>query len=124
MFGSQDYPSNDAYSLPAVGFASNLSHTIIRENDGESMHSLQSSSTIEDLTDEELALEGSPWAKEGMVSRKHYVDPGGKRAKDKAWKSMFAVVQKGNMQMFTFGESGSSRSGPITVGGGNWMVSS
>lgn len=104
-----------------MGFASNLTHTIIKENDGESIHSTVSVSTIDDLIDEELALLGSPWAKEGMVTKKSLMEPGAKRSKDKTWKSLFAVVQKGSLRMFTFPSSGGSSGGGV-FGGGNWLV--
>lgn len=81
-----------------------------------------SSSTVDDpLLDEELALLGAPWAKEGMISRKSYLDADGKRARDKNWHNLFTVVQKGNIQMYTF-ENTSSSVNKSSVGGGNWLV--
>lgn len=80
-----------------------------------------SSSTVDDLLDEELALLGAPWAKEGMLSRKIYLDADGKRAKDKVWRNLFTVVGDGNMQMYTF-ENTTSSANKSTVGGGNWLV--
>lgn len=110
---------------PTLGFASSLSHTIIREtqeDDTGSVHSTDSNSTTISITDEELALLGAPWAKEGMLSRKQYWESTSKRAKDKRWMDVFVVIQKGEMKMFIFGDHSSGGSG-AAVGGGNWLVS-
>ena len=45
----------------------------------------------------------------------------GKRAKSKNWLDVFVVIQKGELNMFTFGDGGSA--GTMGVGGGNWLVS-
>ena len=111
-----------SFLAPALGFASNLSHTIIREQREDDEHSLRSddsSSTNISITDEELALLGPPWAKEGMLCRKQYWEATGKRAKDKSWLDVFVVIQRGELNMFTFGEGSGSTS---IVGGGNWLV--
>ncbi|KAH9895124.1 hypothetical protein C8Q73DRAFT_759487 [Cubamyces lactineus] len=110
-----------SFLAPALGFASNLSHTIIREQQEDDGHSLRSddSSTDISITDEELALLGPPWAKEGMLCRKQYWESTGKRAKSKAWMDVFVVIQKGELSMFTFGEHGVG--GSHVVGGGNWL---
>jgi PH/SEC7 domain-containing protein len=117
------YGSSSSFLNPTLGFASNLSHTIIREaqeDDDRSAHSEESSSTNISISDEELALLGAPWAKEGMLCRKQYWESSGKRAKDKAWLDVFVVIQKGQLNMFTFGDTTSGSSG--TFGGGNWLV--
>ncbi|TFK89121.1 hypothetical protein K466DRAFT_645137 [Polyporus arcularius HHB13444] len=114
--------SSVSFLAPALGFASNLSHTIIREQREDDEHSLRSddsSSTDISITDEELALLGPPWAKEGMLCRKQYWESTGKRAKSKAWMDVFVVIQKGELSMFTFGEHGMG--GASVVGGGNWL---
>ncbi|KAI0266753.1 hypothetical protein BC834DRAFT_111496 [Gloeopeniophorella convolvens] len=111
-----------SFMTPALGFASNLSHTIIREaqeDDDRSEHSDDSADTTISITDEELALLGPPWAKEGMLCRKQYNDPSGKRAKSKSWMDVFVVIQKGELNMFTFGEHAAG--GQRVVGGGNWL---
>ncbi|KAF5385740.1 hypothetical protein D9615_002519 [Tricholomella constricta] len=116
------YGSSSSFLSPALGFASNLSHTIIREaqeDDDRSVHSTGSTSTTISITDEELALLGAPWAKEGMLCRKQYWESTGKRARDKAWMDVFVVIQKGELNMFTFGDHSSG--GSDTVGGGNWL---
>ncbi|KAF7321376.1 Sec7-like domain belongs to guanine nucleotide exchange factors [Mycena kentingensis (nom. inval.)] len=116
------YNSSSSFLTPTLGFASNLSHTIIREqqeDDDRSTHSDDSTSTSISISDEELALLGAPWAKEGSLCRKQYWESVGKRAKDKAWLDVFVVIQKGELNMFTFGGSGMGSSG--AVGGGNWL---
>ena len=68
------YGPNGPFVAPALGFARNLTQTIIREtqeDDDRSIRSDASSSTTISITDEELALLGPPWAKEGMLCRKH-----------------------------------------------------
>ncbi|KAF9452365.1 hypothetical protein P691DRAFT_661128, partial [Macrolepiota fuliginosa MF-IS2] len=117
------YGSTSAFLTPTLGFAHNLSHTIIREaqeDDDRSIESGDSDSTTISISDEELALLGAPWAKEGMLCRKHFTDAGGKRAKDKSWMDVFVVIQKGELNMFTFGDHSAGNSG--TVGGGNWLA--
>ncbi|KAI0930571.1 hypothetical protein AcV5_007248 [Taiwanofungus camphoratus] len=113
--------STASFLTPALGFASNLSHTIIRETQEDDNHSLKSdnSSTDISITDEELALLGPPWAKEGMLCRKQYWESTGKRAKSKAWLDVFVVIQKGELSMFTFGDHAHGASS--VVGGGNWL---
>ncbi|KAJ3724450.1 hypothetical protein C8R42DRAFT_604370 [Lentinula raphanica] len=116
------YGSSSSFLSPTLGFASNLSHTIIREtqeDDDRSIKSANSTGTSISITDEELALLGAPWAKEGMLCRKQYWESSNKRAKDKGWLDVFVVIQKGELNMFTFGENGSGGSG--VFGGGNWL---
>ncbi|KAF5354747.1 hypothetical protein D9756_005253 [Leucocoprinus leucothites] len=117
------FGSTPAFLTPTLGFAHNLSHTIIREaqeDDDRSVKSDASDSTTISISDEELALLGAPWAKEGMLCRKHFTDAGGKRAKDKSWMDVFVVIQKGELSMFTFGDNTAGTSG--AVGGGNWLA--
>jgi PH/SEC7 domain-containing protein len=125
---SQDggFMSSPALMVPTLGFASNLSHTIIREaaheheDDERSVGSGGSGAEEEaELSDTELALLGAPWAKEGIVGRKHYWERTGKKAKDRAWRDVFVVISKGELSMFTFGDFGG---GGGVVGGGNWLV--
>ena len=57
-----------------------------------------------------------------MLCRKQYWESTNKRAKSKNWLDVFVVIQKGELNMFTFG--GYGQSGPTRdVGGGNWLVS-
>ena len=108
---------------PTIGFAHNLSHTVIREHDDEarSVDSHASTSTIDDdLDDDELALLGAPWAKEGMLWKRSGNEPVHKKTTKKDWKQYFVVVQRGELLLFTFGEgTGSMAFG--AVGGGNWL---
>ena len=108
---------------PTLGFASNLSHTIIREAQEDDDHSTKShdtGSTGISISDEELALLGAPWAKEGMLCRKQFWEATGRKAKTRSWMDVFVVIQRGEVNMFTFGERGGNGSG--VVGGGNWLV--
>ncbi|KAK7057207.1 hypothetical protein R3P38DRAFT_2839951 [Favolaschia claudopus] len=121
--GMAQYNSSSSYLTPTLGFASNLSHTIIKEaqedGDDHSGCSDDSTGTSISISDEELALLGAPWAKEGMLCRKQYWESVGKRARDKAWLDVFVVIQKGELNMFTFGDASAGVSG--TFGGGNWL---
>ncbi|KAJ9096382.1 hypothetical protein QFC21_005204 [Naganishia friedmannii] len=112
-----------ARDMPTLGFVSNLAHTVIKEQEDEltSIHSAESIGSDDELTDDQLALMGAPWAKEGNLVRKLYWESPGKRNKDKAWKETFAVLQEGEMQMFAFGE-GSKPDPGSAVGGGNWLT--
>lgn len=115
-----------SYTPNAIGFAGNLSHTVIREQEDEthSVRSGETGSTIEELNDDELALLGAPWAKEGLLQRKIQVEAHGRKPQKKDWKQYFVVIQKGDLSMFVFGSGGGSSSmGGGTVGGGNWMSS-
>jgi PH and SEC7 domain-containing protein len=110
---------------PAPGFATNLSHTIIKETQEDDAHSIKSDasdSTNVSISDEELALLGAPWAKEGMVSRKIYWESTGKRSKNKAWSNIFVVIQKGQLNMYIFGGNNMQNNRKAGVfGGGNWL---
>ena len=121
----QLWGSSSTFLNPTLGFVSNLSHTAIREaqeDDDRSVASHGSDSTTISISDEELALLGAPWAKEGMLCRKYFWEAAQKRAKDKSWLDVFVVIQKGQLSMFVFGENTGSGGG--TVGGGNWLVCS
>ena len=114
--------------MPTIGFANSLSHTIIREQHeggGGTGDETRSEASEVDGSDEELALLGAPWAKEGILSRKHYWESGGRRAKDKGWVEAFVVVSQGELKMFRFdGGGGGGGSGRVAggVGGGDWTV--
>jgi len=68
-----------------------------------------------------LALLGAPWAKEGILCRKQYWESTGKRAKDRSWLDVFVVIQKGELNMFTF-NGGSAVNSSNLIGGGNWLA--
>lgn len=119
----------------SIGFANALSQAIIRDEDAngaEGAPSVMSADLNEAqfLEDESLELAGPPWVKEGMVMHKHHLDGVGKRARDRNWTEVFAVVQKGQMSIFSFNASKSMRQKSRTknagrptgpVGGGNWQ---
>ncbi|CAK7209610.1 hypothetical protein SCUCBS95973_000498 [Sporothrix curviconia] len=122
----------------SIGFANALSQAIIREDnmgggaasiisDEQSIH--RDNNPL--LDDESLELAGPPWIKEGMVVHKHHLDGMDKKAKDRNWTEVFAVVQKGHMSLFSFTPNKSlraknrSRNNAVAkgavVGGGNWQ---
>lgn len=124
----------------SIGFANALSQAIIREDalgtgaasiisDDQSMHQRGDNNPL--LDDESLELAGPPWVKEGMVVHKHHLDGMDKKAKDRNWTEVFAVVQKGHMSLFSFTPNKSlraknrSRNNALpkgaVVGGGNWQ---
>ena len=116
----------------SIGFANALSQAIIRDDDttygNESTPSVMSAefASAQLLDDESLELAGPPWVKEGMVIHKHHLDGVGKKAKERNWSEVFAVIQKGQLGLFSFASHKSTRSkarskaaGP--VGGGNWQ---
>jgi hypothetical protein len=128
----------------SIGFANALSQAIIREENavvtaGDS-DSVSMSVPGGLLEDESLALEGAPWAKEGLVQHKHHLEASGKKAKERSWNDCFAVISKGKLTLFAFntstskaqsiGRKGFSKpnaSGRAAsaagqkVGGGDWM---
>ncbi|KAI1385855.1 uncharacterized protein F4822DRAFT_356186 [Hypoxylon trugodes] len=128
-FGS--YPNGDYQQ--SIGFANALSQAIIREDvpPGTSGQSIMSEeiSGNQLLEDESLELAGPPWIKEGIVIHKHHLDGMDKKAKERNWTEVFAVVQKGTMSLFSFSSKSmrqKSRAGRklapgAVVGGGNWQ---
>jgi hypothetical protein len=121
-----NWPTGDYQQ--SIGFANALSQAIIRE---ETIGS-QGSGGSEDLRiaplleDESLELAGAPWAKEGIVKHKHHLEALDKKAKDRNWNEVFAVIEKGYMSLFSFSsksmrnKSKGKASGGV-VGGGNWQ---
>ena len=127
----------------SIGFANALSQAMIREESlgsgGADSESVSMSVPGGLLEDEALALEGAPWAKEGLVKHKHHLDAPGKKARERNWGDVFAVISKGKLTLFAFNTSTKStsmgrkmltkqppgsRAGSITamrVGGGDWM---
>lgn len=108
----------------SIGFANALSSAIIREEGA----SATSATSVEDREidllegDEELALAGAPWAKEGLLKHKHHLETVDKRAKNRGWTECFAVIERGHMRLFQF-PSKTGKSAQFTggvVGGGNW----
>lgn len=126
-FGSR-FPRGDYQQ--SIGFANALSQAIIREDPRASCQSLVSDELkpTQLLEDESLELAGPPWVKEGIVMHKHHLDGVDKKAKDRNWTEVFAVIQKGNISIFSFTPNKSTarrgRNAPkkgAVVGGGNWQ---
>ncbi|OTB00341.1 hypothetical protein M426DRAFT_66129 [Hypoxylon sp. CI-4A] len=128
-FGS--YPQGDYQQ--SIGFANALSQAIIREDipPGTSGQSIVSDElpTNQLLEDESLELAGPPWVKEGIVIHKHHLDGMDKKAKERNWTEVFAVVQKGTMSLFSFSTKSMRQKARVgrkpapgaVVGGGNWQ---
>lgn len=126
-FGSR-FPRGDYQQ--SIGFANALSQAIIREDPRGSVPSLVSDElkTSQLLEDESLELAGPPWVKEGIVVYKHHLDGVDKKAKDRNWTEVFAVIQKGTISIFSFSPNKSmgrrgrnaQKKGAV-VGGGNWQ---
>lgn len=137
--------SSGSFTMPrqAVGFAGILWNSMAREetssvfsreeedDEDDFMHDI---SRLENAlqAEDELQLYGAPWAKEGLLLYRPYVDPhSGKRSRKTKWKSLFVVVQKGQLKLFdlsakksTLGGGGFGGGfGGGSVGGGNWMES-
>jgi len=125
-FGS-NWPSGDYQQ--SIGFANALSQAIIREETTGSQGSAGSDDlrVAPLLEDESLELAGAPWAKEGIVKHKHHLEAMDKKAKDRNWNEVFAVIEKGYMSLFSFSsksmrnKSKGKASGGV-VGGGNWQA--
>ncbi|ETS75594.1 hypothetical protein PFICI_12538 [Pestalotiopsis fici W106-1] len=116
----------------SMGFASALSQAIIRED-----HQLELTRSVMSeevngaalLDDESLELTGPPWMKEGIVIHKHHLDGIDKKAKDRNWSEVFAVIQKGQLSLFSFSSKstrqktrlGRKHGAGAVVGGGNWQ---
>ncbi|KAI1413315.1 hypothetical protein F5Y13DRAFT_198583 [Hypoxylon sp. FL1857] len=128
-FGS--YPHGDYQQ--SIGFANALSQAIIREDipPGTSGQSIISDDFQNNqlLEDESLELAGPPWIKEGIVIHKHHLDGMDKKAKERNWTEVFAVVQKGTMSLFSFSTKSMRQKSRVgrklapgaVVGGGNWQ---
>ncbi|KAI0123772.1 hypothetical protein BJ170DRAFT_94388 [Xylariales sp. AK1849] len=116
----------------SIGFANALSQAIIRE-DGpvDSARSIMSDEVngAALLEDESLELTGPPWVKEGVIIHKHHLDGVDKKAKDRNWTEVFAVIQKGQMSLFSFSTKSMRQKARLgrkqapggVVGGGNWQ---
>lgn len=132
-FGSS-WPRDEFHQ--SIGFANALSQAIIREDvpTGKAPSIMSDDGFVSPqlLDDESLELAGPPWVKEGMVTHKHHLDGIERKAKDRNWSQVFAVIQKGTLSLFSFTPNKSLRSkrtqrlkgaqaGPIQVGGGNWQ---
>ncbi|KAI1483656.1 hypothetical protein K445DRAFT_16187 [Daldinia sp. EC12] len=131
MDSFSSYPHGDYQQ--SIGFANALSQAIIREDvpPGTSGQSIMSEEMQSNqlLDDESLELSGPPWVKEGIVIHKHHLDGIDKKAKERNWAEVFAVVQKGTMSLFSFSTKSMRQKGRVgrkpppgaVVGGGNWQ---
>ncbi|KAI1321411.1 hypothetical protein F5Y16DRAFT_69146 [Xylariaceae sp. FL0255] len=138
---TQTSPSMDSFASgypygeyqQSIGFANALGQAIGRD-DSSIANSAQSIMSDEFpnnqlLEDESLELLGPPWVKEGLVIHKHHLDGVDKKAKDRNWNEVFAVVQKGTMSLFSFStksmrqkaRNGRKHAAGAVVGGGNWQ---
>jgi Sec7 domain/Pleckstrin homology domain len=112
----------------SIGFANALSQAIIREEtigSGGSNYS-DELKVAPLLEDESLELAGAPWAKEGIVKHKHHLEAVDKKAKDRNWNEVFAVIEKGYMSLFSFSSKSLRNKSRLkavggVVGGGNWQ---
>ncbi|EEY17023.1 Sec7 domain-containing protein [Verticillium alfalfae VaMs.102] len=140
---TQGSMSMDSFGTPfprgdyqqSIGFANALSQAIIRDDAsgfGPAASIMSDEAHVPLLEDESLELAGPPWVKEGMVTHKHHLDGVAKKAKDRNWTEVFAVVQKGQMSLFSFTANKSmgrkskmarnaAKSSTVAVGGGNWQ---
>jgi hypothetical protein len=126
-FGST-WPQGDYQQ--SIGFANALSQAIIREETivsaGSGASEREEPRVTPLLEDESLELAGAPWAKEGIVKHKHHLEAMDKKAKDRNWNEVFAVVEKGYMSLFSFSSKSmrNKAKGKVSsgvVGGGNWQ---
>ncbi|KAG9230298.1 hypothetical protein BJ875DRAFT_159597 [Amylocarpus encephaloides] len=123
-----NFPQGDYQQ--SIGFANALSQAIIRE---ETIGSAGSGGSEREevrvaplLEDESLELAGAPWAKEGILKHKHHLEALDKKAKDRNWDEVFAVVEKGYLSLFSFSSKSmrnKSKGKAVggVVGGGNWQ---
>lgn len=124
------YSAAFGFNKHAVGFAGLLATSMIREDETATEESFGDFSKIEEELAKEVELEllGAPWAKEGLLKYRPYIDPSsGKKSKRKDWTQVFVVVQRGQVKMFKFNTSSSSSANTAAAGGavgaGNWMES-
>ena len=121
-----EYPHGDYKQ--SIGFANALSQAFIREETSGYNHLDDNAQDVPLLEDENLELEGAPWAKEGILKYKYHLESANKKAKSKSWVECFVVVEKGWVRLFQFGmnakavrqKARSQRATGGVVGGGNW----
>ncbi|KAG5438741.1 hypothetical protein PCANB_002461 [Pneumocystis canis] len=111
------YSSNACdYQFSTIGFAGTLNN-IIRKT--SIFSSANSNYHYDNIQENELALSGPPWTKEGILKHKHYLE-NFKRAKNRSWIECFAVLEKGKLKLFQFNNNKFSERKGI-IGGGNWI---
>ncbi|KAI8070219.1 hypothetical protein BDF21DRAFT_344512 [Thamnidium elegans] len=61
----------------------------------------------------------APYYKEGMVTRKHLLESGSQKAKNRDWKDCFMIIERSQLRMYKLDYTCNSDSD--SIGGGNWM---
>ncbi|QSL66822.1 hypothetical protein MERGE_001209 [Pneumocystis wakefieldiae] len=116
-FNSSCYSTNTLdYQFSTIGFAGTLNNIIKKVPTFLSNNFDKNYDTNEE---NELALSGPPWAKEGILKHKHYLE-NFKKAKHRTWVECFVVLEKGKLTMFQFNDNKFSEKKRI-LGGGNWI---
>ncbi|TQS38608.1 hypothetical protein Golomagni_00883 [Golovinomyces magnicellulatus] len=120
---------NEEYQQ-SIGFANAISQAIIREElEGNTRSNFPENNDTQEahlLEDESLELHGAPWAKEGMVKHKHHLESLDKKARERNWSDVFAVIEKGYLTLFSFSaksirQKTKDKPAQFFVGGGNWQ---
>ncbi|EMR08795.1 hypothetical protein PNEG_02965 [Pneumocystis murina B123] len=116
-FNSSCYSTNTYdCQFSTIGFAGTL-NTIIKKV--PTCLSNTFSHNYDTNEENELALSGPPWTKEGILKHKHYLE-NFKKAKHRTWVECFVVLEKGRLTMFQFNNNKFSEKKGI-LGGGNWI---
>ena len=112
--GSSDLRSvKSSATLNSSNFNTHSDYTSAKPGDKITRASLFSSNASESaysrcediqLEEEELALNGAPWAKEGLLKFQAFFDKDSmpKKYKKKGWMDVFVVAQRGYLKMFQF----------------------
>ncbi|KAG4305770.1 hypothetical protein PORY_000680 [Pneumocystis oryctolagi] len=115
-FNSSCYSTNMYdHQFSTIGFAGTLNNVIKKTSIFPSIDFNCNS----DNDENELALSGPPWTKEGILKHKHYLE-NFKKAKNRSWIECFAVLEKGELKLFQFSNSKFSERRGI-IGSGNWI---
>ncbi|KAG5518338.1 hypothetical protein PMAC_003135 [Pneumocystis sp. 'macacae'] len=116
-FNSSCYSTNTYdYQFTTIGFAGTL-NSVMKKTSTLSSTSL--GCNYDAVEENELALSGPPWTKEGILKHKHYLE-NFKKAKNRAWVECFSVLEKGKLKLFQFNNNKfSERKG--VIGSGNWI---
>ncbi|KAI9244054.1 hypothetical protein EDC94DRAFT_629959 [Helicostylum pulchrum] len=62
----------------------------------------------------------APYYKEGMVTRKHLLESGSQKAKNRDWKDCFMIIERSQLRMYKLDYT-CNNSDSDSIGGGNWM---
>ncbi|KTW27286.1 hypothetical protein T552_02269 [Pneumocystis carinii B80] len=116
-FNSSCYSTNTYdYQFSTIGFAGAL-NTFIKKTPMCLSNTLNHDYDTNE--ENELALSGPPWTKEGILKHKHYLE-NFKKAKHRAWVECFVVLEKGRLTMFQFNNDKFLEKKGI-IGSGNWI---